>query len=70
MFHAILWYVSKVLVVREDVRKGEETTAFPKFWGRMLISGMLYGIMIPILYQGCKKLGECIMPCLSTRIIA
>lgn len=49
---------SQVFDVREDASKEERTRADPKFWARMLISPMLYGIMIPILYQGCKKLGE------------
>lgn len=30
----------------------------PDFWAIMLVKPMLYGIMIPILYQICKKLGE------------
>jgi len=35
----------------------EKGAADPAFWGVMLVKPALYGIMIPILYGLCKKLG-------------
>lgn len=56
-----------MLVVKQRARTGNKSKTDPEFWATMLISPMLYGIMIPILYQLCKKLGEWMMLCLRVR---
>lgn len=49
---------SQILIQREDASKQDRAKDDPKFWAGMLLGPMLYGILIPILYQLCKKLGD------------
>lgn len=43
---------------RDGATAVDKGMADPEFWGVMLVKPMLYGIMIPILYGLCKKLGN------------
>jgi len=47
----------QILVKRDGSSAMEKGAADPAFWGVMLVKPALYGIMIPILYGLCKKLG-------------
>lgn len=46
------------ILVKRDSTTVDKGVADPAFWGVMLVKPMLYGIMIPILYGLCKKLGK------------
>ena len=48
----------QILVKRDGATAVDKGMADPEFWGVMLVKPMLYGIMIPILYGLCKKLGN------------
>lgn len=48
----------QILVKRDGSSAVDKGMADPEFWGVMLVKPMLYGIMIPILYGLCKKLGK------------
>ncbi|CAM9391551.1 unnamed protein product [Discosporangium mesarthrocarpum] len=54
---AVLTLMLLVFVVRDDARSKESTIRDASWWVTLLIYPCLYGIMLPILYQGCKKLG-------------
>ncbi|CAN0037529.1 unnamed protein product, partial [Ectocarpus sp. 4 AP-2014] len=53
----VLTLMFLILVKRDGSSAVDKGMADPAFWAVMLVKPMLYGIMIPILYGLCKKLG-------------